>query len=250
MERIKRTPYQGVYNIIRFNRHYYLGLTALLLILFFLKSFITGLWAQFVTVIIALAFLSVMLSLLVSYYIYDYSGFYSLKWLDKLDIPSTGLAVNIHAGFDETSSLLREKYPQLELRVMDFYNSRNHTEISIKRARKAYPAVAGTEFIETNYVPLQQSSVDTLFFIFALHEIRTEVERINFLYKCRTSLKPDGCMIIIEHQRNWVNFLAYNIGFFHFYAASTWKENFNKAGLQVGLEYNITPFICAYILTK
>ena len=50
-----------------------------------------------------------LLSLLVSFYVYDLSGLYQMKWSGEC--PACACIVNIHAGFDETSVLLKEKFP-------------------------------------------------------------------------------------------------------------------------------------------
>ena len=54
----------------------------------------------------------------------------------------------------------------------------------------------------------------------------------------------------MEHQRDVYNFLAYNIGFFHFLSATTWKQTFAGAGLSESRTIKITPFITTFILAK
>jgi hypothetical protein len=44
-------------------------------------------------------------------------------------------------------------------------------------------------------------------------------------------LKDDGKIIVTEHQRDLPNFIAYTIGFFHFYANRTWKKIFTQSAL-------------------
>ena len=60
---------------------------------------------------IVFTIITTFISLSVSYYIYDYSDLYTLKWLDFLNIKDNTTIVNINAGFDETSSILRDKFP-------------------------------------------------------------------------------------------------------------------------------------------
>jgi hypothetical protein len=63
-------------------------------------------------------------------------------------------------------------------------------------------------------------------------------------------LKPDGQIIIVEHLRDRANFLAYNIGFFHFHSRSIWLRAFSSAGLSLRQELKITPFVTAFIVGK
>ncbi|WP_196956941.1 hypothetical protein [Hymenobacter guriensis] len=105
-----RKPAEGVWNIVRFNWHFYAlaaGTVSLLLVAAGLHSGVR----PYALALVALISVPVVVSLLVSYYVYDYSGLYSFNWLtiEEASIPAT--IVNIHAGFDETSQLLHEKYP-------------------------------------------------------------------------------------------------------------------------------------------
>jgi SAM-dependent methyltransferase len=241
METLVRKPFQGVLNIVRFNWHFYLiaiaSISILILGVELYKSLAWLLWP-----VAMLIFISVLVSLSVSYYIYDLSDFYSLHWL-HCKIGDNQTMVNINAGFDETSSVLTAKFPKSKWRVMDFYNSSKHTEVSIERARKAFPPHPATEKIETDQVPLTEKSVDFIFLIFAAHEIRDSKERINFLKKLKASLKPNGKILLVEHPRDIANFLAYNFGFFHFLSLKTWRQNFLEADLEEQQVIRFTPFV-------
>ena len=107
-------------------------------------------------------------------------SFINLSWLDKFIPNENKIIININAGFDETSELLQAKYPNAALEVFDFYDPAKHTEVSIKRARKAYPPYKGTKQIITSSLPLQNNSVDNIFVIaFSAHEIRNDEDRIT-----------------------------------------------------------------------
>lgn len=242
-----RKPFQGVLNIIRFNWHFYvlsLGFLLLFLILSIIyEALSNSLWAVGLTVL----WLNII-SLLVSYYVYDFSALYSFNWLEAQG--GGGTVVNISAGFDETSGILCRKFPAAELIVLDFYDPKKHTEVSIRRARKAYPLFPGTQRIETVSLPLEKNSADKIFVILSAHEIRDKVERIGFFKELKHLLKPAGRIFIVEHLRDTANFLAYNVGFFHFYSKATWCEVFQAAELKMEKEIKITPFISTFILEK
>lgn len=250
MERIGRKPFQGIINIIRFNWHYYIIAGFIIAGLLLSRKFLPPVLQITTMVILLFAVTGIIISLAVSWYIYDYTDLYSLNWLDKLHINSNRQLVNINAGFDETSSLLFQKYSGCNLLVFDFYDPEKHTEISIERARKAYPAYPNTKKISTINIPLNASSVDYIFLIFAAHEIRNNEERIQFFQQLANSLKKDGKIIVTEHQRDIYNFIAYNIGFFHFFSTRIWKQTFFKAGLCIETTFKLTPFISTFVLTK
>jgi ubiquinone/menaquinone biosynthesis C-methylase UbiE len=243
-----RKPFQGVTNIIRFNRHFYILAFVVISLLLTFSFFIHSSLAIYSSVIALLIISSTLISLSVSFYVYDLSGLYQLKWLDNLSIEEKGLTININAGFDETSHLIKEKFKNTRLTVMDFYNPLKHTEISIKRARKLYPSQVGTIAIETSALPVADHSVDNVFVIFAAHEIRNETERCLFFKELHRVLKASGQIIVTEHLRDAPNFFAYNIGFLHFYRKKDWKRTFQSAGLQLAVEIKVTPFISTFIL--
>ena len=110
MERISRKPFQGITNIIRFNWHYYVIAFSVIATLLIANSYLPGTVRAVSTMILFLTILSIIISLAVSWYIYDYSDLYTLNWLNNLSIGSNKQLVNINAGFDETSSTLKEKY--------------------------------------------------------------------------------------------------------------------------------------------
>ena len=247
MEQLRK-PGQGVWNIIRFNWHFYVLAAGAVLLLSILINFSPPPYRVFGILAGLLVITPTLLSLLVSYYVYDASGLYRLDWLNVLRIPSGGKFVNINAGFDETSHLLQSKFPAAELVVFDFYNPATHTEVSIRRARKAYPAYPGTRQVPTNHLPLPDGYADVVFIIFAAHEIRNTAERISFFQELRRVLKQDGTIVVTEHLRDLPNFLAYNLGAFHFLPKASWRRAFQSARLQVLKEIKTTPFVTTFML--
>ena len=245
-----RKPFQGVWNIVRFNWQFYvLAIVSTIVLLLLRNNFNAALRAAS-DILMVLIIGSTLISLVVSCYIYDFSSLYNLSWLNNLPIKNNGKIVNINAGFDETSNLLKSKFANLELIVLDFYDPTKHTEVSIKRARKAYPPFPNTQQVKPTDLPLQDNSADKIFAILSAHEIRNEEERKSFFQELRRVLSPTGQIIVTEHLRDTANFLAYNIGAFHFHSKASWLNAFESSGLRVVEEIKITPFITTFILDK
>lgn len=249
MEALSRKPFQGTGNILRFNWHFYAGVMVALTVLYAVKRFGPAALHPFTGIAGVLMILTTVSSLLVSFYVYDLSGLYNLEWL-KLAVKPGAEIVTIHAGFDETSRLFAKKYPQAALKVFDFYDAEKHTEISIKRARKAYPAYPGTKAISTAALPLPAQSVDVIVCLLSAHEIGDGKERSLFFGRLCNALKDGGRIVVAEHLRDAANFLAYSIGAFHFHPAAAWKQTFSSAGLFVEREQKLTPFVTVYYLQK
>jgi hypothetical protein len=245
-----RKPFQGIWNIIHFNWPYYALSLGLVLLILLVRNYANRpvLFATSIMLILIIG-LS-MISLLVSWYVYDLSRFYELDWLERLDVEKAGKIVNINAGFDETSNILADKFKDAELIVYDFFDPAKHTEASIRRARKTYPPYPGTRVIPTDRIPLKADSVDGMFLILSAHEIRDAEERTLFFSELRRTVSRSGRIVVVEHLRDLVNYLAYNIGAFHFHSRSAWLTTFESARLNVESEERITPFITAFFLSK
>lgn len=249
MEKMRR-PFQGVWNIIRFNWQFYVLAIVSTVVLLLLRNNFNATLRATSDILVGLILGSTLISLVVSCYIYDFSNLYKFSWLDKLPIKDNGKIVNINAGFDETSNLLKSKFGNSELVVLDFYDPAKHTEVSIKRARKAYPQFPNTQQVKTNHLPLQDNSTEKVFVILSAHEIRNDNERSLFFKELRRALTATGQIVVIEHLRDTANFLAYNIGAFHFHSKTSWLRAFQSSGLRVVEEIKITPFITTFILEK
>lgn len=249
MERIRK-PFQGITNIVRFNWHFYVLSITFALLTIILNNFLNQQYRLYTTILCFLIVATTVISLLVSFFIYDLSNLYTFNWLNNLQINSDSNIINIHAGFDETSSLLKSKYPKAKMQVFDFYNPEKHTEVSIKRARNAYPPNKNIFTISTTLLPVQDNYADNIFVILSAHEIRNNEERVKFFKELNRVIKYSGKVIITEHLRDVTNFLAYNIGFFHFFSKQSWLKTFIKADFEVCEAIKITPFITTFILTK
>ena len=246
---LKRKKLQGVKNILSFNRHFYVvGLIVLgifNLCLFLLNA---SLIIQYTITIVF--FIGLLMPLIISAYVYDFSGFYEFKWLKHIKLESKNVVLNINAGFDETSYILNRKLKPKSFRVYDFYDKYKHTEPAIKRARRLGLVYPNTKFVNSQKIQLEDNSVDAIFFISALHEIRQSEERIQFLKECKRVCKTNAKVVLVEHLRDLPNFLAFSIGFTHFFSKNTWVSDFNKAGFTLDNSLKFTRFMSILTFKK
>jgi SAM-dependent methyltransferase len=245
----KRRPFQGVLNILSFNRHFYvfgLGVLLILIVSHYLLH-----WPDIVFWIIIVAFgYGLIAPLIVSAYVYDFSGYYELGWMTLMSDPQNVRSiVNINAGFDETSFIIKSRFPQSGLRAFDFYNAKQHTEPAIKRARKVSLIYPNTQQVASGSLPLADRSVDLVCLLSAAHEIRSHEEKVAFLKECHRLCAPGGKVVMVEHLRDLSNFLAFTVGFTHFFSRSTWKDAFEKAGFSTFRETKFTPFMSIFECT-
>jgi len=247
----ERRKFQGVLNILSFNRHFYVIGIGILTLLFASRLFIE--WPDVVFWVIIAAFLyGLIMPLIVSAYVYDFSGYYNLHWLKNVtkEDEQVKLIVNINAGFDETSFIIKSKFPQSDLKVFDFYNAKQHTEPAIKRARKVSLVYPDTRQIASDAIPLNDNTVDIVFLLSAVHEIRSHKEKVQFLKECYRLSKPGGKVIMVEHLRDFPNFLAFTVGFTHFFSRAAWKKAFEQAGFTSFREAKFTPFMSIFSCSR
>lgn len=243
----KRTRFQCLSNIIRFNWHFYLIAGSLIVVVTTFSEILPSQIQGFFFWLAVFSGFSILFSLFISHYIYDRSDLYNLPWFDD-----TGYyrILNINAGFDETSDIIREKAPNGNLTICDFYDSGKHTEVSIKRARKAFPPDPRTIKVETERLPFGNNSFDIILLTLSAHEIRDERERDKFFQEINRITDSNCRIYVTEHLRDIFNFAAYSIGFFHFFSRNQWLNCFAGANLKVIREQKTTSFITTFILGK
>lgn len=244
---LKRRPFQGVWTIIRFNWHLHAIALAAITILFTGAVYLSGFAALFCAVLAMWSVLSVLLSLLATWHAYDASGLYHPPWLAP-ELEHARSAANIHAGFDETTAILKSAFPEIDWRIFDFYDPAKHTEISIRRARSAHPPSPDTVPTRTDHLPLADASLDRALLILAAHEIRDHDERVTFFRELRRVLAPGGRVIVTEHLRDLANIAAYSIGAWHFHPRAEWLATFQAAGFLVAREFRNNLLMTTFVL--
>jgi ubiquinone/menaquinone biosynthesis C-methylase UbiE len=104
----------------------------------------------------------------------------------------------------------------------------------------------GTQQISSDRIPVDEKSVDIVFLLSAVHEIRSSDEKVIFLKECYRICKPGGKVIMVEHLRDFPNFIAFTVGFTHFFSRATWKKAFKSAGFSTFEEIKFTPFMSIF----
>lgn len=246
----QRKPWSGVASIARFNWPYYAS--ALAVAIGAAITIITSdhIWLKLGALCAVLGSCYFLLvSLGVSYLVYDCSDLYRWHWITKLQQPnSIDAAICCYTGFDDCSESLREKVQPQSWFVLDHYDAKTMTEASIHRARHLHPPAAHAIPCSFNHWPSSIPRAQIIIGMLAIHELRTAQQRIDWFTQAKQKLTTDGSIVIVEHTRNLANFIAFGPGFLHFHSRATWQQSWEAAGLTSCKEFSITPWIRVFQL--
>ena len=185
-------------------------------------------------------------SLAVSHYIYDTSPLMRWDWLGDLrQYPARWL--NLHAGADEATPALRQLFGQSSGTVIDIFDASQMKSRSIAVARRAGAAVDPVAGDSLDDLP-DGAAFDTVYVIFAAHELRHPDARVRLFARIRRLLATGGSVIVVEHTRNLANLAAFGPGAFHFFSRHTWLRTFSTAGFRVRETRSMTAFVSAFVL--
>ena len=219
-----RGQYQGMLQILQYNRRFYGSAVAGVAFTMLISLRAAPMWRALLLSGAGLTLFWLSSSLLVSHYIYDRFPLYDLSWLARCLSQTPRRWVNIHAGLDEISSLLAALFPSAEGKVLDIYDPREMTEPSIAQARRITPASARAIPADWRALPLPDHGLDTVFLVFAAHELRRHEARVQLFREVARVLHDGGEVVLVEHSRDWANFLAFGPGFLHFFSKRTWRQ--------------------------
>jgi hypothetical protein len=188
-------------------------------------------------------------SLGTSHWVYDLSDLYCWRWLDRaLGGQKPSRIILCHSGFDEASPALQKIFPTAAWRVLDHYDAATMTEPSIHRARRLFPPTPETIAARADAWPTPSAGADLIFGILAIHELRTPAALAAWFAEARRNLETGGRVVIIEHVRDFANFLAFGPGFLHFHSPAMWHRAWSAAGLRATGTFRVTPFLRVFVL--
>jgi hypothetical protein len=187
----------------------------------------------------------VFASIFFSWFIYDRSSLYTFNWLLSEEKMKT--IWNIFSGYTEAGHLLEQKAIHQRVIHFDFYSEEVSVTSSIQIAKKNSQPIQHTAIQFDNWN--QNEKTNCILFMQSLHELREESQQIACLREAKKYLAETSDVIyVVEHLRDINNFLIYASGVFHFFSRKRWLRVFEKSGLTVEKEFQITPFIRTFIL--
>jgi SAM-dependent methyltransferase len=188
-------------------------------------------------------------SLLVSFYIYDWSPLTSGCWVRDLLGSRTGSWATTHAGLDAEIAW-DAVMPGNCVARLDIFDPHVMTSSSVMRARVHTPPARQASSCPPIALALADAGCDAIVVAFTAHEIRDRSAREAFFCEVRRALRPGGKVLIVEHLRDFANFVAFGPGYLHFVSRREWLRLASQAELAVASETRITPWVMALTLER
>jgi len=185
-------------------------------------------------------------TLFVTWRIYDVSGLYQFEWLEP-EVRQADRLLNVTIGFDESSGLLRQRFPWLDISPITIGGD-GVGGASIVRASRYAPAESGAWRAGVGDWP-DLPLCDVVLFFFAAHEVRS-LDKRRALFESASHVVPEGARaVVVEHLRDWPNFLAYGPGAHHFLTLADWHATFEPYW-RLAFETSFTPWLRIFYLRK
>ncbi|MCT9930771.1 class I SAM-dependent methyltransferase [Planotetraspora sp. A-T 1434] len=183
-------------------------------------------------------------SVAASWWVYDRSGLHAYTWLPDLLPDGPGDHLVVSGGLDEASLPLSAHGRQT---VADLGLA---TTGSLRRARDRVPPSPRAVAARPDRLPVESASQDTVFLVFAAHELRRPRDRESLFAECARALRPGGALILVEHLRDAANAAVYGPGSFHFFPRAEWLRVAGRAGLRTSAERRIGTFVTAFAFLR
>jgi len=245
-----RRPWQGMFQIVRFNWQFYFATVASVGIGLIALPLLPPAAGAIMFFFLAPSLFWTVSSLLVSHFVYDVFPLYDMRWIARALSHAPRRWANIHNGFDETSPGLSLVFPNAVGETVDIFDPHVMTEKSIQRARQL--KLCATPSLQARYdaLPFRSDSMDAVFSIFVAHELRRHHQRIALFREIGRILTSDGEFVLVEHLRDWRNFLAFGPGFLHFFSQPAWRNAASDAHLALRTDFSLTPFVHVYVFRR
>ncbi|MEM6911822.1 MAG: class I SAM-dependent methyltransferase [Verrucomicrobiota bacterium] len=190
-------------------------------------------------------------SLAAASWIHDRSPLHRWTWLpDALGQLRPTRAANVHAGFDETSTALKEHLPETEWTILDFFDSAALKSASLQKARRLYPPPEEQKLTHLHQWPIRDGEFDAVFFLLSAHYLKKRESRRALLSEAKRSLGESGRVILVDHLRDVANGLAFGPGCLTFPREEAWLADFAAVGLVERRFFRLTPFLGVFVLQK
>ncbi len=220
--------------VVLFNKDkIFIGI-AVSIIAFVTALFVSPILSKLLIALSILVIINIAMSLFASYKLYDQSSLYEPeKLFEGIQFNKNDKGILLHASFDPISRKLENLIEPENLKIYNLYGNRHEDEKSIEISNQVFPPHPNQIDVDPTNLEDKSNSINYIFAITSAHEILTQDKRVKFFKEAKRILKDDGTLILCEQMRNFINFVFFNIGAFHFVTLKDWEEAIDESGMQI-----------------
>lgn len=236
---LSNRQYSGTSSTLLYNWPIFAGVLFFSLVAFTVSRVLPQPWA-WLLLLSGIAVLGMAVSILATtFFVYDWGRQHEYDRLAELgNVADANVVIDITCGKLRGTRGLLPHHSHGHYFIIDIYDPQKMNDPALRRAREMEPPLLAPHRIyqrsgQATRLPLPHQWADVIYCNFSLHEIQDAKDRDALFAEFARVLKPDGRLLIAEHGRDLLNFLAFGPGALSFFSPATWKSHIRRAGLAV-----------------
>lgn len=177
--------------------------------------------------------------LVASFVVYDWGRKHEYDRLIKLaGLSEANVVIDITCGKLRGTRGLLSRLQQGYYFVIDIYDAEKMPDHALRRAREMEPLLETERRIyrrrgKADSLPIPHNWANVVYCSFSLHELQNEADRQAIFSEFARILKPNGKLLIAEHGRDPLHWLAFGPGALSFFSPTTWGKHITEAGFVI-----------------
>lgn len=238
-ELLRKQQYSGTISTLVYNWPIFTGILVFGLAALLSSAFLMAPWNWLFWVAGVGAMILIFNIVVASYYVYDFGRQREYDRLAELaDLSEANVVIDVTCGKLRGTQGLLSRFNRGHYFVLDIYDPEKMPDAALRRARTMTPVLETDQRIyrrsaKVGSLPIPHSWADIVYCSFSLHELQNGDDRQKIFAEFTRILKPNGKLLIAEHSRDWLNFIAFGPGVFSFFSAETWTKHMSEVGLVI-----------------
>ncbi|MCB9076763.1 MAG: methyltransferase domain-containing protein [Anaerolineaceae bacterium] len=238
-ELLRNPQYSGTFSTLIYNWPIFAGILGFGLAALISSAFLTAPWSWLFLAAGVGAIVIIFNILVASFIVYDFGPRREYDRLAELaNLSEANLVIDITCGKVRGTQGLLARFNRGHYFVLDIYDPHKMPDAALRRARAMTPPLDTDRRIyrrtaKVESLPMPHNWADVIYCSFSLHELHDAADRQKIFSEFTRILKPNGKLLIAEHDRDWLNFIAFGPGVYSFFSAATWTKHITEAGLVV-----------------
>jgi SAM-dependent methyltransferase len=236
---LRNQQYSGTVATVLYNWPIFIGILLFSLSAVVVTPVLAAPW-HWVVLGAGLLGLIVMANILIGAFIaYDWGQSREYERLAELgNIPEANVVIDVTAGKLRGSRGLLPLLKGGHYFVVDIFDPAKMADQALRRARRMEPPLEADRRIykrraTPDTLPIPHRWADVVYCSFSLHELNEAADRDAIFKEFHRILKPDGKLVMAEHGRDWLNFLAFGPAMLSFFSPATWRDHLDRAEFEV-----------------